>query len=78
VNLRPATIDDVQPLVAIDAASRPDEPLDRVVERYHLGDELGVASVRTDNGQRNAAMLHINEEFGCTPLPAFADYEKEL
>jgi RimJ/RimL family protein N-acetyltransferase len=40
--------------------------------------ELGVESVRTDNDQRNAAMLHINEELGYQPRPAFADYEKEL
>jgi RimJ/RimL family protein N-acetyltransferase len=40
--------------------------------------ELGVATVRTDNDKRNAAMLHINEELGYTPRPAFADYEKEL
>jgi RimJ/RimL family protein N-acetyltransferase len=40
--------------------------------------ELGVESVRTDNDQRNAAMLHINEELGYTSRPAFADYEKEL
>jgi RimJ/RimL family protein N-acetyltransferase len=40
--------------------------------------ELGVESVRTDNDERNAAMLHINEELGYGPLPAFADYEKEL
>lgn len=40
--------------------------------------ELGVESVRTDNDQRNAAMLHINEELGYEPRPAFADYEKEL
>jgi len=40
--------------------------------------ELGVDSVRTDNDQRNAAMLHINEDLGYTRRPAFADYEKEL
>jgi len=40
--------------------------------------ELGVGSVRTDNDQRNAAMLHINEQLGYTPLPAYAEYEKEL
>jgi len=40
--------------------------------------ELGVESVRTDNDERNAPMLHINEELGYTPRPAFADYEKEL
>jgi RimJ/RimL family protein N-acetyltransferase len=40
--------------------------------------ELGVESVRTDNDERNAAMLHINEELGYEPLPAFADYEKDL
>ena len=40
--------------------------------------ELGVDSVRTDNDQRNVAMLHINEELGYAPLPAFADYEKDL
>lgn len=40
--------------------------------------DLGVDSVRTDNDQRNTAMLRINEELGYTPLHAFADYEKEL
>jgi RimJ/RimL family protein N-acetyltransferase len=40
--------------------------------------ELGVGSVRTDNDERNAPMLHINEELGYTRLPAYADYEKEL
>jgi RimJ/RimL family protein N-acetyltransferase len=40
--------------------------------------ELGAHSVRTDNDQRNAAMLHINEQLGYDPRPAFADYEKEL
>jgi RimJ/RimL family protein N-acetyltransferase len=40
--------------------------------------ELGVGSVRTDNDERNAPMLHINEELGYTRLPAFADYEKDL
>lgn len=40
--------------------------------------ELGVDSVRTDNDQRNVAMLHINEDLGYTPRPAFATYEKDL
>ncbi len=40
--------------------------------------ELGVGSVRTDNDERNAPMLHINEELGYTSLPAYADYEKDL
>ena len=40
--------------------------------------ELGVASVRTDNDERNAPMLHINEEVGYTPIPGWADYEKDL
>jgi RimJ/RimL family protein N-acetyltransferase len=40
--------------------------------------ELAVESVRTDNDERNAPMLHINEELGYTPRPALADYEKEL
>jgi len=40
--------------------------------------ELGVGSVRTDNDERNAPMLHINEELGYTRLPAYADYEKDL
>jgi hypothetical protein len=40
--------------------------------------ELGVALVRTDNDERNAPMLHINEELGYTPIPGWADYEKDL
>ncbi|MDQ6919619.1 MAG: hypothetical protein M3Z98_09705 [Candidatus Dormibacteraeota bacterium] len=40
--------------------------------------ELGVASVSTDNDERNAPMLHINEDLGYALRPAFADYEKEL
>jgi GNAT superfamily N-acetyltransferase len=40
--------------------------------------ELGVESVRTDNDQRNAAMLHINEDLGYASRPAVADYEKDL
>jgi RimJ/RimL family protein N-acetyltransferase len=40
--------------------------------------ELGVGSVRTDNDERNAPMLHINEELGYARLPAYADYEKDL
>ena len=40
--------------------------------------ELGVHTVRTDNDERNAPMLHINEDLGYTLLPGFADYEKNL
>jgi len=34
IELRPATIDDIDTVVAIDAAFRPDEPLDPVVQHY--------------------------------------------
>jgi RimJ/RimL family protein N-acetyltransferase len=40
--------------------------------------ERGVDTVRTDNDERNAAMLHINDRLGYTPLPAFARYEVEV
>ena len=40
--------------------------------------DLGVPTVRTDNDERNAPMLHINEQLGYTAIPSFADYEKDL
>jgi RimJ/RimL family protein N-acetyltransferase len=40
--------------------------------------EVGVDNVRTDNDERNAAMLHINEALGYTAMTPYADYEKEL
>jgi RimJ/RimL family protein N-acetyltransferase len=40
--------------------------------------ELGVSTLGTDNDERNAAMLHINEDLGYTLRPGLVDYEKDL
>ena len=40
--------------------------------------ELGVPRVRTDNDERNAPMLHINERLGYHRLPSWMAYEKEI
>jgi len=40
--------------------------------------ELGVPLVRTDNDERNAPMLHINESLGYHPIPAWVAHVKRL
>ena len=52
----------------------------RAVKLETLGQaiELGVPSVRTDNDEANAPMLHINEQLGYHRIPGFATYLKPL
>ena len=40
--------------------------------------ELGVPSVRTDNDERNAPMLHINQGLGYHSIPAWVSHLKRL
>ena len=40
--------------------------------------ELGVTSVRTDNDEANAPMLHINEKLGYHRIPGFVSYLKDV
>jgi GNAT superfamily N-acetyltransferase len=40
--------------------------------------ELGVERVRTDNDERNAPMLHINDTLGYVALPSWVVYLKDL
>jgi mycothiol synthase len=51
----------------------------RAVKMETLGQaiELGVESVRTDNDEANAPMLHINQELGYHRIPGFISYLKE-
>lgn len=51
----------------------------RAVKMETLGQaiELGVESVRTDNDEGNAPMLHINETLGYRRIPGFISYLKE-
>jgi GNAT superfamily N-acetyltransferase len=51
----------------------------RAVKMETLGQaiELGVESVRTDNDEGNAPMLHINESLGYHRIPGFISYLKE-
>ncbi len=52
----------------------------RAVKMETLGQaiELGVASVRTDNDEANAPMLHINEKLGYHRIPGFVGYLKDV
>ena len=52
----------------------------RAVKMETLGQaiELGVTSVRTDNDEANAPMLHINEKLGYHRIPGFVGYLKEV
>jgi GNAT superfamily N-acetyltransferase len=40
--------------------------------------ELGVSTVRTDNDERNAPMLHINDTLGYVAIPSWVAYLKDL
>jgi RimJ/RimL family protein N-acetyltransferase len=40
--------------------------------------ELGVERVRTDNDERNAPMLHLNEDLGYQRIPGFRGLRKQL
>ncbi|GAC1657215.1 MAG: hypothetical protein NVS9B1_14410 [Candidatus Dormibacteraceae bacterium] len=40
--------------------------------------ELGVPRVRTGNDERNAPMLHINQDLGYVAIPGFVAYEKDI
>jgi RimJ/RimL family protein N-acetyltransferase len=40
--------------------------------------ELGVQHVRTDNDERNAPMLHINDTLGYVALPGWVAHKKAL
>lgn len=52
----------------------------RAVKMETLGQaiELGVSSVRTDNDEANAPMLHINEKLGYDRIPGFVVYLKDV
>jgi GNAT superfamily N-acetyltransferase len=52
----------------------------RAVKMETLGQaiDLGVSSVRTDNDDQNAPMLHINEKLGYDRVPGFVTYLKEV
>lgn len=52
----------------------------RAVKMETLGQaiELGVSSVRTDNDEANAPMLHINETLGYHRIPGFVVYLKDV
>ena len=52
----------------------------RAVKMETLGQaiELGVTSVRTDNDEANAPMLHINEKLGYHRIPGFVSYLKDV
>lgn len=52
----------------------------RAVKMETLGQaiELGVSSVRTDNDEANAPMLHINEKLGYHRIPGFVVYLKDV
>jgi GNAT superfamily N-acetyltransferase len=52
----------------------------RAVKMESLGQaiELGVPAVRTDNDERNAPMLHINDTLGYVAIPSWVAYLKEI
>jgi hypothetical protein len=79
LDLRPATLDDVEIVADLEATRDPEDPHDPQMLRFwSTRGSVNEVHVRTSNDGANAPILHLNQEMGYQLVAAAIELHREL